>query len=105
MSNHQSKKHQLKNQEKSLFRRLDILCCLVSNRERTGEATALVLDLLDLLLHNGWWVGLFGDFLPLGRGLEGFLDRGHQADKASGDGRLEGLRRQLKGHTLDLFEK
>lgn len=31
---------------------------------QTREAGTLVLDLLDLLLHDWWWVGLCVDLLP-----------------------------------------
>ena len=52
--------------------------------------------LLLLLLLLGWRrVGLLFDCLPIGIGLEGFLDRSEEIEKCGGDGGFEELRSKL----------
>lgn len=61
----------------------------------TGVAGTLVLDLLLLLDLDLGRVGLGGNFLPLGRGLEGSLDGGEELVDGGRDGGLDELGSEL----------
>lgn len=61
----------------------------------TGVAGTLVLDLLLLLDLDLGRVGLGGNFLPLGRGLEASLDGGQELVDGGRDGGLDELGSEL----------
>lgn len=65
------------------------------SRGSTGVAGTLVLDLLLLLNLDLGRVGLFGNLLPLGVGLEGSLDGGKELVDGGGDGGLDELGGEL----------
>lgn len=66
-------------------------------RGSAGVAGALVLDLLLLLDLDLGRVGLVGNLLPLGAGLEGGLDGGEELVDGGRDGGLDQLGSELCG--------